>query len=85
VESGERGDHRVRQPLLDVLAVDPHHRIGHQVADVADEHQGTALEAQPVAARRLIDAIRLQPPLQPAAAFVEASAQLALHQPSQFR
>ncbi len=79
VERGKAGNDGVGQPFLNVLTVDPHHRIGHEMPDIAHEHQRPALEGES-AAGGLVDAIRLEPPLHAPAALVEAGAQIALHQ-----
>jgi hypothetical protein len=62
VQGGEGGHHGVEDALRDLLPVGGEHGVGgHQVADVAHQHQGAPRQAQLGAVGCGVDAVRVQP------------------------
>src|SRR3712207_7618915 len=59
-----------------LLAVDPHHRVGHQMADVAHEQQRAALEGELAAVGCIIEPVGRQPPLDALASLDRKSTRL---------
>ena len=81
VDRDHRGDHRVEDPLRRLVAVPvEHRRVGHQVPDVADQHQADARQGHAGAVRRGVLAGRVHGAVDHAAALLETVGQVALDQ-----
>ena len=82
VHRDERGDHRIHQALEDLVAVPvAHRRVGHQMADIAHQHQGAALHVERATVRRGEDRIGVERAGHALAGLLEAFLEIALHQP----
>jgi hypothetical protein len=76
------GDQAVEQALEHLVAVLVQHRVGgHQVADVAHQHQAAAGDLEIAALGRQITTIRVEGSGQSLAALLEAAGEIAFHQP----
>ena len=75
-------DQRIHQPLADLAPVRVQHRgVGHQMPDIADQHQRAALDGDLTTHRRLVGHIGVHLPRDRLAALLEGLDQIALHQP----
>ncbi len=77
----EHGAHRVEQAFVGLVAVAIEHgRVGHEMADVADQHQRAALERERLAVRRDVAAIGIHGAIERLAALLHLLDQVATHQ-----
>ena len=87
VVAGDEGrHHRVEQVLGDLAALGVPHGVGEHVqADVAQQHEAAARQAQFAAARALVDAVAVQHAVHRLAVLLEGLAQVPFMRPSQLR
>ena len=81
VHGDQGGEHGVHQPLghfFTVLVQD--RRVGHQMTNIAHQHQRATMQREGRAVRRLIIAIRVEGPSHCPAGLLETVRQIALHQ-----
>jgi hypothetical protein len=84
VDGDGRGDHRVQDAFGDFLAaVVQDGRVGHQVADIAHEHQRAAVQAHLAAGGALVFAVGVQAAREGLAALLHFSVSVPCRMPSQ--
>ncbi len=77
LRADRRGDHRIEDPLGDFLAVPAHRRVGHQMADIAHEHQAASGQAVFAAVAAGVNLVTHQLASERLAALLEAFLQIA--------